>query len=55
MTGAPETNKFIDNALKSTMKENDLNRGYDNVVIYYSYMITAYNTSIQTVNGFRTY
>jgi hypothetical protein len=55
MTGASETNKFIDNALKSTMKENDLNRGYDNVVTDYNYMITAYNTSIQIVSGFGTY
>jgi hypothetical protein len=45
-----ETNKFLDNAAKQKMKENEFNQGYDNVVTYYNYMINSYNTSIQSIN-----
>jgi hypothetical protein len=43
-----ETKKFLDKA--PNLKENDFNKGYDDVVTKYNYMINAYNSSIQTLN-----
>ena len=44
------TNRFLDNASKGNIKDTEFNKGYDDVVQYYNYMITAYNTSIQSLN-----
>jgi len=46
------TQKFIDGGNK---KESEFNRGYDNVVTYYNYMINAYNTNIGTINTMNQY
>lgn len=43
-----EAKKFLDKA--PTLKGNEFNKGYDEVVTKYNYMINAYNTSIQTLN-----
>jgi len=47
-------NKFYDEA-PSAKNVNEFNRLYDDVVNNYNYMITAYNTSINTVNTFKVY
>ena len=46
--------KFYDEA-PSAKNKNDFNRLYDDVVNNYNYMITAYNTNINTVNMFKVY
>jgi hypothetical protein len=46
--------KFTD-SLNGKMDDRKFNDGYNDVVRYYNYMIDAYNSSINTVNGFQVY
>jgi hypothetical protein len=50
-----QTRTFISKSQKGKMSEYDFNSSYDNVVSYYNYMINSYNSSIQTLNTFKSY
>ena len=50
-----ETRKFLDGVAGKKMKDDAFNRGYDNVINYYNYMINSYNSSIGVLNTFQPY
>jgi vacuolar-type H+-ATPase subunit E/Vma4 len=50
-----ETRKFLDSVAGKKMKDDEFNRGYDNVINYYNYMINSYNSSIGVLNTFQFY
>jgi len=50
-----ESRKLFDSMNKKKMNDREFNSGYDNVINYYNYMINAYNSSIGTLNTFKTY
>ncbi len=50
-----ETRKFLDTVAGKKMKDDEFNRGYDNVINYYNYMINSYNSSIGVLNTFQFY
>ena len=50
-----ETRKFLDGVAGKKMKDDAFNRGYDNVINYYNYMINSYNSSIGVLNTFQSY
>jgi hypothetical protein len=50
-----ESRKLFDSMNKKKMNDREFNSGYDNVINFYNYMINAYNSSIGTLNTFKTY
>jgi len=47
--------KFLDKMKRRNLSSSEFKQGYDDVILYYSLMITSYNTTLVTINMFQTY
>jgi hypothetical protein len=50
-----KTRRFINDKKTKKMDQEEFNRGYDNVITYYNYMINSYNSSIGVLNSYQSF
>ena len=49
------TEKFLDSMKGGKLTDLEFKTGYDIVILYYNLMVTAYNSTLITINSFLTY
>lgn len=49
------TEKFLDSMKGGKLTDLEFKTGYDIVILYYNLMVTAYNSTLITINSFQTY
>lgn len=50
-----QTDKFLDSMKRGKLNDLEFKTGYDIVILYYNLMVTAYNSTLITINSFQTY
>ena len=50
-----QADKFMDSMKGRKLNDVEFQVGYDNVILYYNLMVTAYNSTLVTIYSFQTY
>ena len=50
-----QADKFLDSIKGGKLTDLEFKTGYDIVILYYNLMVTAYNSTLITINSFQTY
>ena len=50
-----QADKFLDSMKGRKLNDVEFQVGYDNVILYYNLMVTAYNSTLVTIYSFQTY